>query len=157
MDQNYQTHQISQVPQHDVYGSAQYFEEQSLHQREQLLSERSNQLYTSALEHSGGNFPFEYLQSTVRRLAAKEMELDERERQIMIYVSQCCPRGGHNSRGAGRGRGYRGRNSFGNRGRGDGAQRTYRDRGKRRDEVDRDRGRDEVDRDRGHDEVDRDR
>ena len=86
--------------------AAQYYEAQ-----EQMLSDRSNQLYQEALHHSGGNFPLEYLQETVRRLAVKEMYLDERERQLMVYIARC-------NRGGGGYRGQRSERSRGGRGRG---------------------------------------
>jgi hypothetical protein len=98
--------EASQSQYQDTQNAAQYYEAQ-----EQLLSDRSNQLYQEALHHSGGNFPLEYLQETVRRLAVKEMYLDERERQLMVYIAR-CNRGAHRGQRSERSRGGRGRGGW---------------------------------------------
>jgi len=53
-----------------------------------VLDEHSRQFYEEAMRQSGGNFPMEYLQTTIRRLAAKDLELQDRERRVFQMLKQ---------------------------------------------------------------------
>lgn len=81
------------------------------------LDERTRQFMEEALAHSQGGFPVQWLQTFIRRMAAKDMELQDRERQLSNMIQeqhqrqyQSHPRRGYDrgqERGRGRGRGRR--------------------------------------------------
>lgn len=50
------------------------------------LDEKTRQFMEEAMRSSQGQFPVQWLQTFIRRLAAKDMELQDRERQVTEYV-----------------------------------------------------------------------
>jgi hypothetical protein len=52
------------------------------HNYDSALEEKYREFYDEAMLHSNGNFPQEYLRSTIRKLARKDLELQEKERQL---------------------------------------------------------------------------
>lgn len=50
------------------------------------LDEKTRQFMEEAMRSSQGQFPLQWLQTFIRRLAAKDMELQDRERQVTEYV-----------------------------------------------------------------------
>lgn len=49
------------------------------------IEERYKQFYDEAMKYSSGKFPVEYLQSLLHRLAAKDLELQQRERELYAH------------------------------------------------------------------------
>lgn len=49
------------------------------------LDEKTRQFMEEATAHSQGQFPTQWLQTFIRRLAAKDLELQDRERYLMEY------------------------------------------------------------------------
>ena len=49
------------------------------------LDEKTRQFMEEATSHSQGQFPTQWLQTFIRRLAAKDLELQDRERYLMEY------------------------------------------------------------------------
>lgn len=52
------------------------------------LDEKTRQFMEEATAYSQGTFPVKWLQTFIRRLAAKDMELQDRERQLMLQYQQ---------------------------------------------------------------------
>lgn len=52
------------------------------------LDEKTRQFMEEATAHSHGNFPLKWIQTFIRRLAAKDMELQDREQQLMNLLLQ---------------------------------------------------------------------
>ena len=52
------------------------------------LDEKTRQFMDEATAYSQGAFPVKWLQTFIRRLAAKDMELQDRERQLMLQYQQ---------------------------------------------------------------------
>ena len=52
------------------------------------LDEKTRQFMEEAMASSQGSFPIKWLQTFIRRLASKDMELQDRERQMMAQYQQ---------------------------------------------------------------------
>ena len=52
------------------------------------LDEKTRQFMEEATSHSQGQFPTQWMQTFIRRLAAKDLELQDRERYLMEYSHQ---------------------------------------------------------------------
>lgn len=83
----------------------------------QALDDQARLFYSEAMRYSNNQFPLEYLQTLIRRLAAKDLELQDRENQLAHMFQQSRSYGRPRPYGRGRGGGYVGRGRGRGRGR----------------------------------------
>lgn len=84
------------------------YSEQSMNSNQPTVDDIYNKYREEAMRVSPGTFPYEYLQSCLHRLACKDLELQERERQLYAYQQTMYQQHQHVYRG----RGYRDRSQI---------------------------------------------
>jgi hypothetical protein len=98
------------------------------------LDEKTRHFMEEAMRSSQGQFPVQWLQTFIRRLAAKDMELQDRERQVTEYVKAMNYSYQQQSQQSHyRSRDYERSDQYNPRGSHDGRYRPYRGRGSDRD------------------------
>jgi hypothetical protein len=66
-----------------------------------VLDQRAQEFMNEAMKYAGDRFPIEYLTSCFRQLAQKDLELQQRERELYAFQQNLTQLHGYQS-GAGR-------------------------------------------------------